>query len=457
MYAIVSGSLFLDLFLFMLSVLCFFPDRLRPHRYAYLTAYCALLFLFFGRLLDLSASIRSLPFLRVLFTNIPLRFTVQYVLLIAGSLCILCLFQKKKILYANCIMLGWIAGLIFNFIYTNRLSIPAYDNYWIFYHPSLYTLLKLLFPCCFTLYLLLLRFLLYRKIGFRTLEIPVSIQAMLLAVNVLCIALILTPMFLGIQLESEIQTFSFLLMSGTGLFFLIIIGLLLFTASKMQKEALIKQRLSEYDTLQEYTNKLETVYQELRIARHDYSNILSTLYGFIEADNLNGLRIYFKNHLTGVKETFAPSDYELGLLSNIHIPELKGLFVSKLIHALHLKLKLHIDIPHEILHIHMDILDVVRILGIYLDNAIEAADTSSERLLHLSFWDDGQSCCITIGNSCSAESLPLGRISEFGYSTKGENRGIGLFQAERILCHYPDICVRTAFENHYFTQTLRNI
>lgn len=53
-------------------------------------------------------------------------------------------------------------------------------------------------------------------------------------------------------------------------------------------------RQDSYNKLQEYTNQIENMYSSLRSFKHDYSNIMLSMSGYIETNDMEGLREYFE-------------------------------------------------------------------------------------------------------------------------------------------------------------------
>ena len=146
-----------------------------------------------------------------------------------------------------------------------------------------------------------------------------------------------------------------------------ILGILVFTINKENK---LKNQQIQYKNLEEYTAKLEELYTDMRKFRHDYINILASMWGFIDEGNMDGLKDYFINKIQPLNVKINSNNYKFGLLKNINIPEIKGLVSSKVIKAQELGIDVFIDIMEPIDKIEVDIIEMVRSLGIILDNAI---------------------------------------------------------------------------------------
>lgn len=232
-------------------------------------------------------------------------------------------------------------------------------------------------------------------------------------------------------------------------------GILLFFLIRiLQKEQAQSLKLMSYQNLQEYIEKIEQLYRDTRRFQHGYINMLSSLYSYIEESAYPPLQAYFQDRILPTRDSFEQTDQQLGCLSYISLPELKGFLYTKLTYALHQKIQVTIDIHEPISEIHMDLLDLIQVTGIYLDNAIEAALQSDKKSLYLGITQADKKTLLVIKNACKEESADPERFYIYNFSTKGEHRGIGLAESKRIIDNYPNIMHSVQFENHYFYQQL---
>ncbi len=222
----------------------------------------------------------------------------------------------------------------------------------------------------------------------------------------------------------------------------------------LKKEMELKNKKLEFDNLQEYTSSLEIMYNDMRKFRHDYINILSSMTGYIENKDLNGLEEFFNKKILNLSKNISKKNYKLDKLQNIKIPELKGLLSSKVIRAQELGIDVFIDIMEPIEFINMDIIDLCRSIGILLDNASEAALLCTIPSLKIGIVHKKNSIMILIINSCLKDNPPIYKMFQKGFSTKGVNRGVGLSNLKEILGNYSHICLDTNFENQEFIQNL---
>lgn len=243
-----------------------------------------------------------------------------------------------------------------------------------------------------------------------------------------------------------------------GAFFFITVALLYSIVHTIKKEQDTRFKLELYDGLQPYMSQLELLYQETREFRHDYTNILYTLYGYIKEGNIDTLETYYINHILSNHSHFQKPTYELGKLSNIKILEIKSIVYIKMIQALTKGINLYINIPVPIMEVSLETIDLSQILGIFFDNAIEASLVSSKKEIEFCFERHINSYSIIIKNSCNENIIiSFTKLNTLGYTTKGKNRGLGLHNVKKILVQYPNVQHTTILKNFYFTQKLENL
>lgn len=189
-------------------------------------------------------------------------------------------------------------------------------------------------------------------------------------------------------------------------------------------------------------------------SNHEYVNLLSTLSGYIEKNDMAQLKDYFHKEILPISQAFSESDTRLGLLSHIDILELKSLLSSKLFYAMELGIHVDLELTDIIRDIPMKSVDLVRVMGIFLDNAIDAALKSNEKLIQLCFIQKGDCMIMILQNSSSPPQIPISNLADWGISSKGAQRGIGLYNAKSILNQYPHILWDMEYQAPYFTQTL---
>ena len=103
--------------------------------------------------------------------------------------------------------------------------------------------------------------------------------------------------------------------------------------------------------------------------------------------------------------------------------------------------------------------ELCRILGILLDNAIEAAKMCEEKIINIQVRRDFKidRKLIIIENTYKNKSLNIDKIFEKGYSTKKNNEelhGLGLWNIRRILHKNSNLNLFTTKKDKLFSQQL---
>ena len=226
-------------------------------------------------------------------------------------------------------------------------------------------------------------------------------------------------------------------------------------ANNMKKEIQYENRKIELENLKEYNSNLEAMYNDMRGFRHDYTNILTAMSGYIEEKNIEGLEEFFYKKIVPLNSEMNRKNNRIGLLQNIHITEIKGLIASKVIRAQELGIDVLVDIVEPVDKINMDIIDLSRTIGILLDNAIEAAIECEKSWIKLTFIQKENFVLLVFINSCVERTPQIYRIFEKGFSTKGDNRGLGLYNLKEIVNKYHTISLDTKADKGEFTQVLQ--
>jgi two-component system sensor histidine kinase AgrC len=237
--------------------------------------------------------------------------------------------------------------------------------------------------------------------------------------------------------------------------YLIIGAIIVFVIYKNIKSGIeSKVREKELKTLTLYNENLESLYTDMRKFRHDYVNILSSMAGYIEDNDMGGLKEYFNKKIIPLGTDMNEKNSKIGSLHNIRIKEIKGVILTKIIQAQELGLEVVIDIAEIIEEVNLDVIDLSRCIGILIDNALEATVLCENGKLEIGFIKRNNSVIIVIENSIVEGSPSIHKIFEKGFSTKGENRGLGLSNLREILSKYPKASLDTIIENKKFSQIL---
>jgi len=237
-------------------------------------------------------------------------------------------------------------------------------------------------------------------------------------------------------------------------FCIFLIVIIYFAFNTTLKERKLVNSKNELKHLEEYTANIESMYNDIRSIRHDYANVISSMAGYIEDDDIDGLKMYFKQEIVPFSSRMELIDNNLSVLSKIKEPSLKGIIAVKLIHAQDINITTLLDIRENIHITSINILDLNRIVGILLDNASEAALECEKAFIKMAIVKYNNMLTIVIINSVKNNKININKIFDEGFSTKDLDRGYGLSNVKAILAHYPNVLLDTKVKDKEFSQII---
>ncbi len=200
----------------------------------------------------------------------------------------------------------------------------------------------------------------------------------------------------------------------------------------LQNQQLVLQQQEQAIT-QEYMTQMEDLYQEMCTFRHDYKNILSTMGYYIEHKELEHLEEYFHQKILPTASSLPGQDFILGKLSQVQVAPIKSLLCSKLCICQNKQIPFSLSIPQPVTQFPMDILSLSQILGILLDNAIEAAIQTEQPYVEINLLLLEENIYIEIKNRTLPLTVPISELSRHGFSTKKGHTGLGLHTVQKLL------------------------
>ncbi|MCG1509912.1 GHKL domain-containing protein [Staphylococcus epidermidis] len=252
----------------------------------------------------------------------------------------------------------------------------------------------------------------------------------------------------NLQESNSLNFYAIIFVSITVLLSLVILLLSAFALREMK----YKRKLQEIEAYYEYTLRIESINNEMRKFRHDYVNILTTLSDYIREDDMPGLRKYFDEHIVPMKDKLKTRSIKMNGIEKLKVREIKGLITTKIIQAQEKRIPISIEVPDEIDRISMNTVELSRIIGIIVDNAIEASENLEEPLINIAFIDNDESVTFIVMNKCSDDIPKIHELFEQGFSTKGDNRGLGLSTLKELTDSNENVLLDTVIENGYFVQ-----
>ncbi|WP_179088013.1 GHKL domain-containing protein [Paenibacillus sp. FSL R7-0273] len=244
--------------------------------------------------------------------------------------------------------------------------------------------------------------------------------------------------------------------------FVTIIGsvmVLLLVLTVYYRNAMKNERLQRQEFMlqqqQAYISNLEQLQHEIRAFQHDYKNIMASLYASRSDDKVNETLNVVSRHILSLEQNLDQSIQESTHLSRVRIDEVKGLLLAKLSKAKGLQVSFTLEAVKDVTEVYMDRVDFIRCLGILLDNAIEAAAGCEGGFVKAALIQDQGRFVLIVRNSY-ADAPSVSEIWNNGYSTKGDNRGIGLYSYKTLVNRYGNVVTETVLEDGSFVQVIKS-
>ncbi|MGW7778447.1 quorum-sensing sensor histidine kinase AgrC [Staphylococcus xylosus] len=215
-----------------------------------------------------------------------------------------------------------------------------------------------------------------------------------------------------------------------------------------------KRNMQEIENYYKYTLQIEKINHEMRKFRHDYVNILSTLSDFIREEDMEGLRDYFHSEILPMQDSMQMNAIKINGIENLQVREIKGLLTTKILQAQEKNIHISIEVPEPIKKIDMPIINLSRVIGILLDNAIEASEKIAEEpLIRIAFIkNEDTSVTFIVMNKCEPNMPKVHTLFQENFSTKGKNRGLGLSTLKELTDSTTNVLLDTTIDNNYFIQ-----
>ena len=266
----------------------------------------------------------------------------------------------------------------------------------------------------------------------------------------------ITLVMLAIFFYNLIKTFEF---NNNIITYLVIIVMLICILLYLFKQKIENEKISKkYDELLDVMKSYESDIEEQRTLRHETKNKFATIKCKLQDKENNKTIIEYIDSVIGEKEKAGSTKYS----KFKYLPSngLKGFFYYKFIEAEKKGINVSINISKQIENSFLkdietkDFKDLARIIGVYLDNAIEASSTSEDKKLGIEMYLIKEKIEIIITNTFNNE-INLDKIGKESFSTKGKHRGHGLLLVNKILSENNKFEAKNEIRGNIYIQSLK--
>ena len=220
------------------------------------------------------------------------------------------------------------------------------------------------------------------------------------------------------------------------------------------KEKNNKEKITnEYDRLMEYVESFENWIEDEQLNNHEYKNQLAVIRGMVKS---NKKVIEYIDNI--IKDDIYVEDFWVNEIKHLPSGGIKGLLYYKLILTKKENIDICLSVSRDTKNFIKDVesielKNIYRLLGIYLDNAIEAAKESDNKVISLEIYPLNSKLMIVISNTYSG-NVDIKKMKKKGYTTKGKGHGNGLYYADKIVKRSSILESENSIINNYYVQKL---
>ena len=261
----------------------------------------------------------------------------------------------------------------------------------------------------------------------------------------------------ALWISEQAQFKNFGSMLATICFFFFVVSLF---HMKIERDQYRKNLALEYKEFSEqqmsrYMAEIQSLYSIVRGFRHDLGNLVISMSLAIEEKNISEIQRIHREVLEEGYKKINTEELSGFNLVNIRDSALRSILIRGWLDARDAGVEMTFETSEPIEQLPVDLLDIVRIVGILVTNALEASKEAEEKKVHIAIFSISKIVYLVIHNTTNEITFDIRKIYEEGYSTKGENRGLGLNNVRKILANYGTMFLETELQENRFLQVLK--
>ena len=213
----------------------------------------------------------------------------------------------------------------------------------------------------------------------------------------------------------------------------------------------LQQVNTSLEEAQLYNKTLQILHDHIRAFKHDFWNIVQGIGGYIGKNDMEGLKKYYAKLVEDCHQVNNLTALSPSVVNN---PAVYNVLAHKYHKADELGIKINLDVFMDLNELNINSYELTRILGILMNNAIEASKECEDKTINVTFRKDNKRPMqlIIIENTYKDKNIDTEKIYEKGYSTKEGNTGLGLWEIRQIMKKHNNLNLYTTKNSEYFSQ-----
>lgn len=212
---------------------------------------------------------------------------------------------------------------------------------------------------------------------------------------------------------------------------------------------------NKYNIMLKSLKEYETMLDQYRISNHENKNQLLTVRNMLPDGDIET-----RNYIDKIVQNNLKDNNNIMIkVSKIPSGGLKGLIYSKLLVMKEKKINYSLNISRGVSTIDLIklddnvVLDICKIIGVYLDNSIEAVEGLNEKSISIEMYMQDENLIIRISNNYEG-LLDINKIDEKGYTSKGSGHGYGLPLTKELINNNSRLSNNKSISGNIFSQEL---
>ena len=320
----------------------------------------------------------SMSFISIL-SNSPILYNIsKFINVIMCPILVILIFKTSILKAITVEILPLIVIAIFEPIYVKVLTVTFNIQYVDISYTPIFRIL-FVFVMYLTIYIL---YRIFKHINFniKLLDNMDKKSKIILVINsAFGIISICTQLYL-FKFYSENMSYVFTIISLISLIAYFFISM--YSLTKTTELQITEQNLEE---AQLYNKSLKILHDNVRAFKHDFSNIVQAIGGYIGTNDMEGLKTYYSQLLGDCQKVNNLYTLSPEVINN---PAIYSLLTSKYHKADELGIKINLEVFLNLNELNMKIYEFTRALGILMDNAIEAASECDEKIINVEIRKD---------------------------------------------------------------------
>lgn len=300
----------------------------------------------------------------------------------------------------------------------------------------------ILYLCIFIIYILIKFF----KVNFSKLQIVNKKKKYLFIFSTIFGGILIALQIYLITFYVSYLPFFITLLDILGLTLYFIINLYtIFTVSELENTTI------NLEEAQLYNKTLQILHDNIRGFKHDFWNIVQGIGGYIDKNDIEGLKQYYSKLVEDCQQVNNLTALSPSVVNN---PAVYNVLANKYHMADELGIKINLEVFMDLNELNINSYELTRIIGILMNNAIEASKECEEKVINVTFRKDKHKHMqlVIVENTYKDKNIDTEKIYEKGYSTKEGNTGLGLWEVRQIMKKHNNLNLYTTKTDEFFSQ-----